>query len=98
MCRSSRSSRGRLLSGNTRSGGSGHDDLTDPGPPAGQVRALTAARARCGRVGPDGEPSVTWFDRDFDTELALAPDFRTFVENLTASSSFDTEPDATPST
>ncbi|MQY14421.1 hypothetical protein SRB5_45880 [Streptomyces sp. RB5] len=35
--------------------------------------------------GPAGEPSVTWFETDFDTELALAGDFRTFVEGLTPS-------------
>jgi hypothetical protein len=46
--------------------------------------------------GPDGDPSVTWFDTDLDTELALASDFRTFVEKLTAGSAFDLDPgDAT---
>ncbi|WP_455357540.1 SMI1/KNR4 family protein [Streptomyces sp. SYSU K217416] len=46
--------------------------------------------------GPDGDPSVTWFDTDLDTELALATDFRTFVEKLTAGSAFDLDPgDAT---
>jgi hypothetical protein len=29
------------------------------------------------------EPSVTWLDTDRHTELALAPDFRSFVEGLT---------------
>ena len=42
---------------------------------------------RC--CGPDGDPSVTWFDIELDTELTLASDFRTFVENLTAASGFD---------
>ncbi|MFC8078853.1 SMI1/KNR4 family protein [Streptomyces sp. NPDC057307] len=35
--------------------------------------------------GPRGEPSVTWFDADEETELALATDFRSFVEGLVAS-------------
>ncbi|MFD3654569.1 SMI1/KNR4 family protein [Streptomyces sp. NPDC058620] len=34
----------------------------------------------CGR---QGEPSLTWFDADEETELALAADFTTFVERLT---------------
>jgi hypothetical protein len=42
--------------------------------------------------GPDGEPSVTWFDTELDQELHLAPDFRTFVEGLTC----EPEEDATP--
>jgi hypothetical protein len=29
------------------------------------------------------EPTVTWLDTDLHTELALAPDFRSFVEGLT---------------
>ncbi|MFI9380637.1 hypothetical protein [Kutzneria sp. NPDC052558] len=29
------------------------------------------------------EPSVTWIDTERHTELALAPDFRSFVEGLT---------------
>lgn len=33
--------------------------------------------------GPDGEPSVTWFDTDRDQDLRLAADFRVFVEGLT---------------
>ncbi|MEV0271449.1 SMI1/KNR4 family protein [Hamadaea sp. NPDC050747] len=33
--------------------------------------------------GPDGEPSVTWFDTELDQEQHLAADFRTFVEGLT---------------
>ncbi|NYV76506.1 SMI1/KNR4 family protein [Streptomyces sp. UH6] len=36
--------------------------------------------------GPDGEPSVTWFETDLGTELHLADDFRSFVEGLTADS------------
>ncbi|MFJ8648774.1 SMI1/KNR4 family protein [Streptomyces sp. NPDC093546] len=39
--------------------------------------------------GPDGEPSVTWFDTELGVECALASDFRTFVEKLTAASVFD---------
>ncbi|ALO12409.1 hypothetical protein AQF52_6819 [Streptomyces venezuelae] len=39
--------------------------------------------------GESGEPSVTWFDLDTDTELPLATDFQTFVERLTAAASFD---------
>ncbi|MFF0052264.1 SMI1/KNR4 family protein [Streptomyces sp. NPDC005498] len=34
----------------------------------------------CGR---QGEPSVTWFDTDENTELTLAADFKAFVERLT---------------
>ncbi|WP_335935370.1 SMI1/KNR4 family protein [Streptomyces sp. PTD5-9] len=34
--------------------------------------------------GTQGEPSVTWFDAEGETELPLAQDFRTFVERLTA--------------
>jgi hypothetical protein len=33
--------------------------------------------------GPQGEPSVTWFDTDVNTELTLAADFKAFVERLT---------------
>jgi hypothetical protein len=40
----------------------------------------------CGRTG---EPSVTWFDTDLETELALAPDFRRFVEGLLPAERFD---------
>ncbi|WP_406099730.1 SMI1/KNR4 family protein [Streptomyces sp. NBC_01013] len=36
----------------------------------------------------NGEPSVTWFDADDNSELRLAPDFRSFVEGLTAASGF----------
>ncbi|MET9555970.1 SMI1/KNR4 family protein [Streptomyces sp. NPDC006645] len=32
--------------------------------------------------GPRGEPSVTWFDAEAETELPLAADFRSFVETL----------------
>lgn len=39
--------------------------------------------------GARGEPSVTWFDVDTDTELPLAADFQTFVERLTAAASFE---------
>ncbi|WP_405910089.1 MULTISPECIES: SMI1/KNR4 family protein [unclassified Streptomyces] len=39
--------------------------------------------------GERGEPSVTWFDVDGNTELPLAADFRTFVERLTAAASLD---------
>ncbi|MFJ8871212.1 SMI1/KNR4 family protein [Streptomyces sp. NPDC102473] len=41
--------------------------------------------------GARGEPSVTWFDVDGDTELPLAADFQTFVERLTAAASFDVD-------
>lgn len=34
--------------------------------------------------GPQGEPSITWLDTEMETELALAPDFRSFVEALTS--------------
>ncbi|MFE9937167.1 SMI1/KNR4 family protein [Streptomyces hirsutus] len=39
----------------------------------------------CGR---HGEPSVTWFDADLNAELALAPDFRSFIEGLTSAPDF----------
>jgi hypothetical protein len=42
----------------------------------------------CGR---QGEPSVTWFDTDWNTELTLAADFRTFIEGLTSASTFDAD-------
>ncbi|MEV4679999.1 SMI1/KNR4 family protein [Streptomyces kurssanovii] len=42
----------------------------------------------CGR---QGEPSVTWFDADGNSELALAADFRAFVEGLTAAEIFDAD-------
>ena len=48
--------------------------------------------------GQGGEPSVTWFDVDGDTELPLAADFRTFVERLTAATSLDLDDaDGSPS-
>ncbi|WP_152486413.1 SMI1/KNR4 family protein [Nocardiopsis lucentensis] len=34
--------------------------------------------------GRAGEPSMTWFEADLNTELVPAPDFRSFVEGLTA--------------
>ncbi len=37
------------------------------------------------------EPSVTWFDTELETELALASDFRSFVECLTTDTAFTTE-------
>ncbi|MGW4809517.1 SMI1/KNR4 family protein [Kitasatospora sp. NPDC004272] len=40
----------------------------------------------CGR---DGEPFVTWFDADDNSELVLAPDFHSFVEGLTSASGFE---------
>jgi hypothetical protein len=43
--------------------------------------------------GRHGEPSVTWFDTELRTELALASDFRSLVEGLTASDSFDDDSD-----
>ncbi|MEU0837303.1 SMI1/KNR4 family protein [Streptomyces sp. NPDC005969] len=42
----------------------------------------------CGR---HGEPSVTWFDTDDNSELVLAPDFRSFIEGLTPASKFESE-------
>ncbi len=32
--------------------------------------------------GPTGEPSVTWFDNEMEEEVALAPNFQTFVDGL----------------
>jgi hypothetical protein len=50
----------------------------------------------CGR---QDEPSVTWFDADGSSELALAADFRTFVEGLTAAETFEADgPDGNPPT
>lgn len=47
---------------------------------AGDGHCWTALDYRmCGR---HGEPSVTWFDTELESELALASDFRTFVEGL----------------
>ncbi|MFJ9060307.1 SMI1/KNR4 family protein [Streptomyces sp. NPDC102409] len=39
--------------------------------------------------GEQGEPSVTWFDVETDTELPLATDFQTFVERLASAASLD---------
>ncbi|MFD8930869.1 SMI1/KNR4 family protein [Streptomyces mirabilis] len=39
----------------------------------------------CGR---DGEPSVGWFEADLHAELVLADGFSSFVEGLTASSTY----------
>ena len=36
-----------------------------------------------------GEPSVSWFDTELESEATLAPDFRSFVEGLTSASDFD---------
>ncbi|EOD68325.1 SMI1/KNR4 family protein [Amycolatopsis vancoresmycina] len=36
-------------------------------------------------------PSVTWFDVELESELALAPTFRTFLEGLVPSGSFPEE-------
>ncbi|MEU4098832.1 SMI1/KNR4 family protein [Streptomyces sp. NPDC026673] len=46
--------------------------------------------------GPDGEPSVTWFDAELGTELALAGTFRAFVEGLTSDGAFGDGPDSGP--
>ncbi|MFI6360364.1 SMI1/KNR4 family protein [Streptomyces sp. NPDC050743] len=42
----------------------------------------------CGR---HGEPSVAWFDADDNSELALAPDFRSFLMGLTCAREFESE-------
>lgn len=42
--------------------------------------------------GPDGEPSVTWFDTELDQDLRLTPDFRTFIEALTCEPDDDVAP------
>ncbi|MFB8277737.1 SMI1/KNR4 family protein [Nocardia colli] len=39
--------------------------------------------------GPQGEPSVAFFDADRENSVILAPDFETFVRGLTAADSFD---------
>ncbi|MFC9243797.1 SMI1/KNR4 family protein [Streptomyces sp. NPDC057136] len=44
----------------------------------------------CGRRG---EPSVTLFDTELSSELALAGDFRSFVEGLTSGSAFGSDPE-----
>ncbi|WP_432043656.1 SMI1/KNR4 family protein [Streptomyces cadmiisoli] len=41
--------------------------------------------------GSDGEPMVTWFDIEFDVELQLAKDFRSFVEGLVSDKIFGSE-------
>ena len=41
--------------------------------------------------GPAGEPSVTWFDTELETEAPLAPDFRSFVEALVPAADFATD-------
>ncbi|MEV7554645.1 hypothetical protein AB0N89_33930 [Amycolatopsis sp. NPDC089917] len=38
--------------------------------------------------GRTGGPAVTWFDAEFETELALADDSRSFAEGLTDPRSF----------
>lgn len=48
----------------------------------------------CGR---QGEPSVTWFETDGNTELALAADFQTFIEGLTSATTFAQASDVRPS-
>ncbi|MEU0558209.1 SMI1/KNR4 family protein [Dactylosporangium sp. NPDC006015] len=40
------------------------------------------------KCGPTGNPSVVWIDDEMNHELLLAPDFRAFVERLTASAAF----------
>lgn len=47
----------------------------------------------CGRIG---DPSVTWFETDLDTERVLAGDFRSFIEGLTAGSSYGDGSSGTP--
>ncbi|MEH0423262.1 SMI1/KNR4 family protein [Streptomyces sp. B21-083] len=42
----------------------------------------------CGR---HGEPSITWFDTDDKSELALAPNFSFFIEGLTPATKFESE-------
>ncbi|MGV9279808.1 SMI1/KNR4 family protein [Streptomyces sp. NPDC003730] len=49
---------------------------------------IALAYRLCGR---QGEPSVTWFDTDWDTDLNLAADFRTFIEGLTSAATFDAD-------
>ncbi len=39
----------------------------------------------CGR---QGQPSVAWFDADDESELALAPDFGSFLRGLTSTAEF----------
>lgn len=46
--------------------------------------------------GPDGEPSVAWFDAELGTELALAESFPAFVEGLASDGDFGDGPDSGP--
>ncbi|MFI6101105.1 SMI1/KNR4 family protein [Lentzea sp. NPDC051213] len=39
--------------------------------------------------GPNGEPAVVWLDADSETELALAPDFRSFLAGLVPTDRFE---------
>ncbi len=39
----------------------------------------------------NGEPSVAWFDADDNSELTLAPDFRSFIKGLTSAGEFESE-------
>ncbi|MDG5801564.1 SMI1/KNR4 family protein [Streptomyces ossamyceticus] len=41
--------------------------------------------------GRQGEPSVTWFDADDNSELPLAPDFPSFLARLAAAEDFADE-------
>ncbi|WP_063774166.1 SMI1/KNR4 family protein [Streptacidiphilus rugosus] len=41
--------------------------------------------------GWDGEPTVTWFDTESNSELIVATDLRAFVEGLAPASRFDSE-------
>ncbi|MEU8959932.1 SMI1/KNR4 family protein [Streptomyces sp. NPDC048518] len=47
----------------------------------------------CGR---NGEPSVTWFDTDLNTDITLTVDFRSFIEGLTLGSNFTDGPGSGP--
>ncbi|MFI1184761.1 SMI1/KNR4 family protein [Streptomyces californicus] len=47
----------------------------------------------CGR---DGEPSVTWFETDLGTELVLAEDFRSFVEELVPAAAYEDDAPGDP--
>ncbi|GAA1956877.1 SMI1/KNR4 family protein [Kitasatospora viridis] len=42
--------------------------------------------------GRHAEPSVTWFDAEFGRELALAPDFGSFLAGLTAPDDLSARP------
>ncbi|MFD5826568.1 SMI1/KNR4 family protein [Lentzea sp. NPDC060358] len=39
--------------------------------------------------GPQGEPSVVWLDAEDESELALAPDLRTFLDGLVPAERFE---------